>query len=181
MAAKIYNSEREMPDSPVIYIMGVSGSGKTTIGQKLSQLTGLSFYDADDFHSVDNKSKMKSGQALDDLDRKEWLENVHLLAEQASRQKGAIIACSALKTAYRQQLVRGIDSSVHWIFLEGDYGLILERMKARKDHFMPPALLRSQFDTLEKPTDALAIDIGQDPDEIVKLIIRTLALPSRVQ
>lgn len=158
----------------VIYIMGVSGSGKTTIGLRLSEGIGIPFFDADDFHPAANKEKMKAGKPLEDADRQGWLESLNALAKNEGKKAGAIIACSALKERYRDILAAGITVPVHWIFLEGNFSLIQERMKARKEHFMPPALLQSQFETLEQPHDAIVADIAKSPAEIVDDIIRHL-------
>ena len=160
----------------IVYIMGVSGSGKTTIGQRLSAATGIPFFDADDFHPPPNKEKMKAGQPLNDDDRKEWLIRINELAKNQSQQKGAIIACSALKEKYRKVLSERIGSPVHWVLLQGDFRLIQKRMESRKDHFMPPTLLQSQFDTLEAPANAIIIDIKDDPEEIVADILRQIKL-----
>lgn len=162
----------------IIYIMGVSGSGKTTVGKKLSETTGIPFFDADDFHSVANKNKMKAGHPLNDDDRKEWLQNINQKAREEAGKKGAIIACSALKENYRTVLAGKIACPVYWVFLQGDYQLIHERINERKGHFMPAELLRSQFEILEAPSDGLVIDISKKPDEIVKIILRQLNLPT---
>lgn len=163
-------------EPPVIYIMGVAGSGKSTIGIKLSEATAIPFFDADDFHPPANKEKMKAGKSLNDDDRKGWLSTINELAKENSQKSGAIIACSALKEKYRNQLSEGIKSTVHWIILQGSFSLIQQRMKARKDHFMPAGLLQSQFDTLETPAYAVVMDIKNDPDEIVADIIKKLSL-----
>ncbi len=160
--------------SDIIYIMGVAGSGKTTIGKLLSFQTGFSFFDADDLHPAGNKQKMKTGNSLDDNDRQTWLHKLNVLAIVQSKLKGAIIACSALKKKYRDVLAKGI-SNPEWIFLEGSYEIIYERMQKRKDHFMPPALLRSQFENLEIPADALMINIKNEPAKIVEMIMQNLS------
>lgn len=162
----------------IIYIMGVAGSGKTTIGKKLSEVTAVPFFDADDFHSVANKNKMNAGQPLNDDDRKEWLQNINQKAREEAANKGAIIACSALKEKYREVLAHNIDCPVYWVFLQGDYRLIHERISGRKGHFMPAALLQSQFEILEVPENGLVIDISKHPDEIVSIILRALNLPA---
>ena len=155
--------------------MGVSGSGKTTIGLKLSDRTGIPFFDADDFHPLANKKKMKAGHPLDDADRQGWLESLNELAKKHATGKGAIIACSALKEKYREILANGIVVPVYWVLLEGDFDSIQDRLQARKDHFMPPELLQSQFETLELPTRAIIPDIRKNPDEIVGDILQNLA------
>lgn len=162
----------------IIYIMGVSGSGKTTIGKKLSQRTGIPFFDGDDFHSPSNVEKMAAGQPLDDNDRAEWLTRINELAKEQMKMKGAIIACSALKEKYRKVLSQAITFPVFWVFLQGSYELIEKRMQARTDHFMPPTLLASQFKTLEAPRHAITVDITNDPDKIVQLIMSQLPLPA---
>jgi carbohydrate kinase (thermoresistant glucokinase family) len=160
----------------IIYIMGVSGSGKTLIGQKLSAITSIPFFDGDDFHSIANKEKMRDGHALTDKDREGWLLTINQLAKKESRKEGAIIACSALKEKYRVLLEQGIDKPVHWVFLQGDYQLIRERLTTRKGHFMPTALLDSQFETLEIPKQAIVIDISQSPDKIIEEIVKRTGL-----
>ena len=154
----------------IIYIMGVSGSGKTTIGKLLSLKTGIPFFDGDDFHSAGNKAKMRSGKPLNDNDRKHWLEELNSLAIEHSMLKGAIIACSALKEKYRTILTKNIDQP-KWIFLQGTYEVIHERMKER-EHFMPARLLRSQFNDLEIPQFAFSIDIKNKAGEIIEMIMQ---------
>jgi len=162
------------PTNPVIYVTGVSGSGKTTIGKLLSLKTALPFFDADDFHPAANKEKMKAGHALTDDDRAQWLQRLNSLAVEQSKLRGAVIACSALKEKYRTVLAKGIAKPV-WIFLNGEYDLIRQRMKQR-DHYMPVALLRSQFEDLEVPSSAFTVDIKNDPGKIVDLILEYLKL-----
>jgi len=158
----------------IIYIMGVSGSGKTTIGKKLSERTAIPFFDADDLHSPASKEKMKAGLPLTDTDRAGWLTRVNELAKEQMKKGGAIIACSALKEKYRTVLSNGITVPVFWFLLNGSYKLIQERMQARKDHFMPPALLASQFEALEIPGQAIIIDVSKTPAEIVETIISVI-------
>ena len=158
----------------IVYIMGVAGSGKSTIAQKLSVNTGIPFFDGDDFHPPANKEKMKAGHALNDDDRKGWLTRMNELAKEQSHKTGAIIACSALKEKYRVILSEGIKIPVYWILLQGSFEMIQERMKARKEHFMPASLLQSQFDTLETPDDAIVMDIKNSPEEIVADILRKI-------
>ncbi len=157
----------------IIYIMGVAASGKTTVGKLLSQKINLPFFDADDFHSQHNKQKMKEGIALTDADRQDWLLQINSIALQHQQLQGAIIACSALKEKYRIVLANGL-SKPTWIFLQGSYDTILQRIKSRKNHFMPPQLLASQFASLQIPVNALAISIEKNPQEIVALIAKYL-------
>lgn len=155
----------------VVYIMGVSGSGKTTIGLQLAEVTGLPFYDGDDFHSAYNRNKMASGKPLTDEDRYSWLESIRTHVLEHLKTNSCIIACSSLKDHYRNLLSEGIESQSKWVFLHGNYNLILERMGKRTKHFMPTELLKSQFETLETPRDALKIDIKNSPKSIVSQIL----------
>ena len=157
----------------VIYIMGVAGSGKTTIGRLLSAKISIPFFDADDFHSSANTKKMQAGLPLTDQDRQPWIERLNELGIEQSKLNGAIIGCSALKEKYREQLEAGI-TQCSWIFLQGDYNLIYERMKKRSHHFMPAQLLQSQLESLEIPAAAFTIDIRNEPAEIVNSILQYL-------
>lgn len=152
--------------------MGVSGSGKSTIGQLLSQKLGWPFYDGDDFHPPENVAKMRQGIPLTDEDRRSWLSTLRSLIEQ---HQNAIIACSSLKESYREFL-QGDRSDLVWIYLKGSYEEILERMQHRTNHFMKPQMLRSQFATLEEPKNALVIDISVSPDQIIDQIVGLLNL-----
>jgi carbohydrate kinase (thermoresistant glucokinase family) len=157
----------------IIYIMGVSGCGKTTVGELLSQKMGIPFFDADDFHTAANKEKMNAGVPLTDDNRKGWLQKINALALVHAELKGAVIACSALKDKYRSVLQNGIDNT-KWIFLQGTYKMIYERIKKREGHFMPADLLKSQFESLETPVNALTISVEKKPEEIVDLILQQL-------
>ena len=156
--------------------MGVSGSGKTTIGEKLALNLRLPFFDGDDFHSAANKEKMTAGIPLTDEDRMAWLTKMNQAAREQAKKNGAVLGCSALKEKYRAILSSGIKIPVYWVFLEGNYELIKERMEKRKDHFMPPGLLSSQFNALEIPAHCIKIDISKNPDEIVETIISQIKL-----
>lgn len=158
---------------PSIYlIMGVSGSGKSTIGQALSTRTHLPFFDADDFHPETNVAKMAAGQALNDDDRQPWLETLSaLLKKQSQNGEGAVLACSALKASYRNTLEQDLNPPPLVVYLKGSPELIAARMQARTGHFMPPALLASQFATLEEPRNALIVSIDQSIDQIVDDIL----------
>ncbi|MEP7142109.1 MAG: gluconokinase [Ferruginibacter sp.] len=155
----------------VIYIMGVSGSGKTTIGEQLSARTGYSFYDADNFHTKENKDKMKAGIPLTDEDRWPWLENIHQFVVEKITTVNIILVCSALKQVYRNRLSKSIEENCRWIFLQGDYNTILDRLKGRSGHYMPATLLRSQFDALEVPANAIRVNIGLSPEIIIDDIV----------
>lgn len=152
----------------VYIIMGVSGVGKTTIGKQLARELAIPFYDADDFHPKSNKIKMSEGVALQDADRWPWLEQLQTEI-QAWNTTGAILACSALKESYRKILTR--NNRVMFIHLDASYSGIKERLDARKNHFFNPALLRSQFDTLEVPNDAVIVNAVQSPDAIISEIM----------
>ncbi len=157
----------------IIYIIGVSGCGKTTVGELLSEKTGIPFFDADDFHTMANKEKMKTRQPLNDEDRKGWLQKLNALAMVHAELNGAIIACSALKDKYRSVLQNGI-ANTEWIFLQGNYEMIYERIKKREEHYMPADLLASQFETLEIPAAACTISIEKKTAEIVDIILQQL-------
>ncbi len=165
------------PISKIIFIMGVSGSGKTTIGQLLSKRSGLPFFDGDDFHPAENIEKMKSGQPLNDDDRQGWLHAINRSAVAAAGKGGAIFACSALKASYRNLLSQDIEGQIIWVFLDGDYELIRKRLEQRTAHFMPPGLLKSQFEALERPENALIVDLQSGPEAIVDKLIQEIKMP----
>ena len=147
--------------------MGVSGIGKTTIGKKLAEKLEIPFYDADDYHPEANVKKMSNGLALDDEDRKEWLEILAKNVKDWSENKGAVLACSALKEIYRESLSNGLKDQVVFVYLHAEYDLVFKRMKARKGHYFKESLLKSQFDTLEEPQSAIKVDVDQEITEIV--------------
>lgn len=159
--------------SQLIVIMGVSGTGKSTIGKLLSEKLSLAFYDADDFHPNANVRKMQEGTPLNDEDREPWLQLLSDKLEEWSA-TGAILACSALKKSYRKTLSKGKQLPIHWVHLEGTMELIRARMQARKNHFMPDSLLQSQFDTLETPANAIAVDISKTPETMVQEILEAI-------
>lgn len=163
----------------VIVIMGVSGSGKTTIAAQLAERLRSQLAEADTFHSGANVEKMRSGVALTDEDRWPWLGAIAEWID-AARASGrpSVVACSALKRCYRDIIV-GNREDVRLVYLKGDYDRIVERMAARVHHYMPVSLLRSQFDTLEEPgadEDAIVVDIASSPEEIVAAIVSALKL-----
>ena len=164
----------------IVIIMGVAGSGKSTVGQALAAETGEEFYDADSFHSVAAKEKMNRGQPLTDTDRTPWLNMMQKhITQWLQADKNAILACSALKASYRQILYCD-DPRVKLIYLKGSYELIEQRLRGRTGHFMNPNLLQSQFDILEEPTEeeSLYIDISQDLETIIQKIKNYLHLHS---
>jgi len=171
----VVNRAWELRDPVAVLLMGVAGSGKTTVGEKLAAQLTWSFRDADDFHPPANVAKMSSGIPLDDTDRAPWLAAIRAhLAQQLARGENAIVTCSALREAYRDAAIPD-PRRVLLVHLTGDFKLILDRMKQRQ-HFMKPAMLQSQFDTLEAPQHALTLDVTRTPDELVAEIRRALGL-----
>ena len=155
-----------------ILVVGVSGCGKSSVGKMLAERLEWDFYDADDFHPPKNIAKMEKGIPLDDSDRAPWLTFLHdLIAESLKSNKPGVLACSALKERYRQRLLDG-NENVQLIYLKGSYELIWPRLSTRRGHYMKPQMLKSQFDALEEPADALTIDISMPVDKIVRKIIR---------
>jgi gluconokinase len=162
----------------VIIIFGVSGAGKTMVGKLLARELSWRFIEADDFHPAANIEKMRSGHPLTDEDRWPWLDCLRKQIERSlSAKENAVLACSALKRAYRNRL-RGNDE-IRFVFLRGDYALIEKQLCSRHGHFMNAALLRSQFDDLEEPEsdeNVLTIELGRTPEEIVERIRAKLHL-----
>jgi gluconokinase len=155
-------------------VMGVSGSGKTTVGKLLAKRLGWDFYDADDFHPPANVAKMVSGIPLNDDDRIPWLAALHdLISGCLNDNRPGVLACSALKESYRQTLLAG-NVAVKIVYLKGTFELIQERMAARAGHYMKPAMLKSQFDTLEEPDDALTVEVAHSTDAIVRAIMAAI-------
>ena len=150
--------------------MGVSGCGKSTIGKLLAQELSIPFFDGDDFHPRKNVEKMSSGKPLNDDDRHGWLVSLNDLAKEQLKNNSCVIVCSALKQKYREFLSKGIENQTEWIHLFGSFDTIYNRINARKDHFMSSEMLKSQFDTLEEPENATAIDVKLSPTEIIKKI-----------
>lgn len=158
----------------IAILMGVSGVGKTTIGQILSAKLGWPLFDADEFHSPASIEKMRNGSPLDDADRWPWLDRMNaMLREHEARGENVLLACSALKQAYRDRLAGGT-THLQWIYLKGSFAVIRARLEARKGHYMKAGLLESQFATLEEPHDALDIDIDGSSDSIAEAILRRL-------
>lgn len=160
----------------IIILTGVSGSGKTTIGQLLSRELGWQFIDSDELHPLSNIEKMKNGIALTDEDRLPWLNTIReRIIELSKKNNSAIIACSALKRKYRQYLLSEIND-IRLVYLKGTYEVIEKRLKTRKNHFFDATLLSSQFETLEEPRNILTVDITNTPDKIVDMIRKKFSL-----
>ena len=160
----------------VVIVMGVSGSGKTTIGSRLAEDLGWYFLDADDFHSPENIRRMADGQPLTEQDRQPWLTRLHgEIARSLQTGENLVLACSALKASSRERLDAG-DPTVRYVFLRGSEELIRERLRNRSGHFMKADLLASQFATLEEPADAITMDIDDRPRRIVEKIRMALGL-----
>jgi len=153
-------------EKPLIVVMGVAGSGKTTIASGLAEKLGVPFVEGDSLHPIANVKKMANGIPLTDEDRWPWLAAIGERMEvERLTGHGVVVSCSALKHAYRDCLRKEVHGKVHFILLDGSRELITDRMKKRKGHFMPPALLDSQFATLEKPTSdehAVILDISHN-------------------
>ncbi|HCV80765.1 MAG: gluconate kinase [Zunongwangia sp.] len=155
----------------VYVVMGVSGIGKTTIGKSLADKLEIPFYDADDYHPDANVEKMSKGMALNDEDRKGWLQILAKNIKAWSTEKGAVLACSALKECYRETLTEGLKKQVVFVYLHAEYDLVYKRMKARKGHYFKAELLKSQFDILEEPKDAIKVNANQGIPEMVHEVL----------
>jgi len=159
----------------IVVVMGVSGSGKTTIGTALATRLGWSFVEGDDLHPPQNVAKMSAGTPLADEDRWPWLDRINAeLRAREARGENVVVTCSALKQSYRDRLTRGI---ARWelVFLHGSFELLTKRMAERKHRFMPASLLRSQFDALEPPAKAITVDVAEPLERSVERISAALA------
>jgi gluconokinase len=154
----------------IVLVMGVSGSGKNTIGEPLAQKLGWRFIDGDDFHPQENVAKMAAGVPLQDADRWPWLDRLNAILRQ---QEDAVVACSALKEAYRRRLLERVEKR-SIVYLRGSFDLIAGRVEKRRHRYMPASLLKSQFDTLEPPAQAIEVDVAADPQACVELIVSRL-------
>ncbi len=156
----------------IVILMGVTGTGKTTVGCALADAMGWEFADADDFHSAANREKMHAGIPLSDADREPWLRSLHeKIMEWAGAGKNAILACSALKDSYRAILMgEAPPSAFRFIYLTGPVTVIRQRLEARQGHFMSPSLLPSQLATLDPPHDAIEISVVPPVPELVREI-----------
>jgi gluconokinase len=161
----------------LILLMGVAGSGKTLIGSMLAQSLGLTFADADQFHSAANIQKMAAGVPLTDADREPWLRSMrHAIDTWTKLGQSAVLACSALKQSYRDRLTSGIQTRI--VYLRGDPQVILNRLSLRRDHFMKPGMLSSQLADLEEPADAIVVDIRKSPSQIIAEIQQRIRIPA---
>jgi gluconokinase len=155
----------------IIVVMGVSGAGKTTIGRLLAARLGVAFIEGDDHHPAENVAKMAGGTPLEDEDRWPWLDALNVALR---KQKQAVLACSALKEAYRARLLEGV-AEAKLVHLQGDKALLAGRLAARRHRYMPATLLESQLAALEPPQRAIAIDVAADPASCVEAIVRAIA------
>ncbi|MEM6766160.1 MAG: gluconokinase, GntK/IdnK-type [Bacteroidota bacterium] len=157
----------------VCIIMGVSGSGKTTIGAAVSAKMDWSFVEADDYHPKENIDKMSQGMPLTDEDRWPWLSAIHqAIQDHLANNRSVVVVCSALKESYRKVIQGELDAQ--WFYLKGTYELIYQRMQARA-HFMKPEMLKSQFETLQEPTDAFILDIHHPKEYLIKEVVQSLS------
>ena len=153
--------------NPLYVVMGVSGSGKTTVARLLARATGGKWLDADDFHPEENRAKMSVGIPLTDEDRQPWLDRLNAeLRAAASQSQPVFLACSALKQKYRDRLGAGLPQ-VRFVYLKGSRELIHSRLVLRKHHFMPASLMESQFADLEEPADAIVLDVSRTEEEVL--------------
>ena len=149
-----------------VVVMGVSGCGKSSVGEALARRLGARFLDADDFHPPANVAKMRSGVPLDDTDRAPWLARLNaMLHESRAAGESVVLACSALKHRYREALAAGLEG-LRFVHLDGSFDLIAHRLAQRRHQYMPASLLRSQFDALEPPADAIVLAIDRDVEDI---------------
>ena len=160
----------------IVVLMGVAGSGKTSVGTLLAQRLGWRFIEADDYHSPQEIQHMLAGHPLSDEERQPWLAQLRqVLADCVARNQNAVLACSALRESYRRQLTVD-ERAMRWVYLKGDPAVIRQRLRSRSGHFAKENLLASQYATLEEPTDALTIAVDDQPERLVQLISDGLGL-----
>jgi gluconokinase len=166
---------RETLSRMIVIVMGVVGSGKTTIGKLLAAQLGWEFADADDYHPQANVEKIRHGISLTDEDREPWLERLHsAIVQWIAQHRSVVLACSALKTSYREKLK--VSAEVRFIYLKGSVTLIAQRLHERHGHFANESILAGQFADLEEPADALTVDISGTPEQIVAEIRAQMGL-----
>jgi gluconokinase len=159
----------------IVIVMGVVGAGKTTVGQLLAKQLGWEFADADQYHSAANVERIRRGIGLTDADRAPWLQSLHdAIAQWIQTGQNVVLACSALKRSYRQELASGPE--VKFVYLKGSAALIAERLRARRGHFANEQILNSQLRDLEEPAAALTVEITGTPQQIVTFIRKRLGL-----
>src|ERR1700677_518157 len=159
----------------IILVMGVTGSGKTTVGKMLASRLGWVFLDADNFHSGENVEKMRRGVPLSDVDREPWLAAIHVeLVKRAGENVDVVLACSALRESYRERLGAGVEMRI--VYLKGTYGEIAARLQGRTGHFAGEGILAGQFADLQEPRDALVARVSDAAEEIVGEILRGLGI-----
>ena len=162
----------------IIVVMGVAGSGKTTVGTRLAEAMTCAFLEGDSLHSKENVDKMSHGIPLTDADRAPWLAAIHArILEVFERGLDLVVACSALKQQYRRLLAK--DVPITWVYLKGSPALIRDRLEHRPNHFMKADMLASQFEALDEPADALVVDISASPNAIVEQILSKGGAPHR--
>ena len=154
----------------IVIVMGVSGAGKTTIGAALACELGWRFLDADDYHPPGNVAKMAAGVPLTDIDRAPWLDQLNSMLK---KEDNAVLACSALKESYRKRLTAGIPA-FEFVFLKGEFDLVASRIAQRRHRYMPASLLKSQFEALEPPEKAIAVDVSAEANACVAAIVEQL-------
>ena len=174
------STELKRVGAPVVVMMGVAGTGKSSVGSALAGAMGWAFLDADDFHPEENLQKMRSGMPLTDADRWPWLESLcQALKMHRARGEGCVLACSALKQSYRALLEEAAPSA-RWFHLHGPTDLIESRLRARLGHFMGAEMLQSQLRDLESPSHVVRLDIRLSIEELLERVIKALAEPAEI-
>ena len=164
--------------SVAVVVMGVSGAGKTTVGKRLAERLGVEFIDGDDLHSAAARAKMTAGRALDDADRWPWLDRIAAALADPGAPRGRVVACSALKRAYRDRLRAGVGPALRFVYLEADRELMRMRVAGRRGHYMPASLVDSQFAALEPPvreTDVITAAADADLDAAIPQLVAEFA------
>ncbi len=160
----------------VILVMGVSGAGKSTLGEKLASALGFQFIEGDDFHPESNREKLVAGIPLTDEDRAPWLKRLRQEIERkVERSAGVVLACSALKRAYREILLNGLTISTEILFLRLSEELLAKRLGERTGHFVNPGILSSQLETLEEPTDGILLDGSIEGEALCAIALKRIA------